>query len=198
MQKSLAKFYNKIAKEYVQQNWYNEHLSIPSLEFFSKILPIHSKILDVGCGGWQDSKFLTDNDFTVHGIDISKEMIKLAKKYAPKANFTITDVIELPSTKKYNWIRCCRVFHHISINEQDIFLKKLNTLLKKDGILYITSVVSDKRENYEMLDARDNKIVKKRLTAKSFKNLLIQYNFEILKFKYWIGKKWMEIFAKKC
>ena len=197
MQKPIAKSYDKIAKEYTNQHGYGEQLSIPSLKTFLTFLPIQAKVLDIGCGGGQDSKFLTDNGCSVFGIDVSKKMISLAKKFAPKTNFKIANVMKLSATNKYDGIWCCRVFQHISINEQDKFLNKLSTLLKKDSILYITSVVSDKNEDYEAFDSGNDGLLKKRLTAKSFKNLLTQRNFKILKFSYWVGKKGMEIFAKK-
>ncbi len=197
MQKSIAKSYDKIAEEYTKQHGYDEQLSIPSLKQFIQFLPPHAKILDVGCGGGQDSKFLSDNDCSVLGIDVSKEMIRLAKKFAIKADFRIIDLMELSTSTKYDGIWCCRVFHHISIGEQDKFLDNIKSLLKKDGIIYITAFVSEKRRDYEAFDSGNDGLLKKRLTAKSFKNLLIQRNFKILKFNYWIGKKGMEIFAKK-
>jgi hypothetical protein len=83
------------------------------------------------------------------------------------------------------------------MNEQDKFLDKIKTLLKKDGVLYLSSVVSDKKIDYEAFDSGSDGLLKKRLTAKSFKKLLVQRNFKIIKFSYWVGKKGMEIFAKK-
>lgn len=86
----------------------------------------------MGCGGGQDSKFLTDENFQVLGIDVSKKMIELAKKLSPKGNFKTISLDELENSLKFDGIWCCRVFHHILLKEQDIFL------LNKDGILYIT------------------------------------------------------------
>lgn len=196
MQKFIAKVYDKIAKDYTKQHGYDEQLSVPSLKQFLSFLPIKAKVLDIGCGGGQDSKFLADSVCLVLGIDISKEMIMLAKKYAPKANFKIADVMKLSSPNEYDGIWCCRVFHHISMIEQDKFLDKIKSLLKKDGVLYLTSVVSN-RKDYEAFDSGSDGLLKKRLTAKSFKNLLVHHNFKILKSSYWVGKKGMEIFAKK-
>ncbi|MFH1089569.1 MAG: class I SAM-dependent methyltransferase [Candidatus Uhrbacteria bacterium] len=196
MKKIIAKSYDKIAKEYTEKHGYNEQLSIPSLKIFLTFLPIGAEILDVGCGGGQDSKFLANKGCLVVGLDVSKKMIELAKKHAPEIKFKNVDVMKMLTSKKYDGIWCCRVFHHISVKKQDKFLAKLKTLLKKDGILYITSVVSDKKEDYEAFDSGNDSLLKKRLTEKSFKNLLIRHGFEILKFKYWVGKKGMEIFCK--
>lgn len=195
--KIIKKYYNKIAKEYTEKHGYSENLSIKSLEKFSSLLPQNSKVLDMGCGGGQDSKFLSDKGFNVLGIDISKEMIKLADKHDPKINFKLMDVMDLPTYKKFNGIWCSRVFHNIPIKEQEKFIKKLTTLLTKNGVLYITAVVSDKKEDYEIFDLKDNGILKKYLQVKSFKSLLINNGFKVLKFKYWEGKRGMEIIAIK-
>lgn len=195
-QKSIATSYDNIAREYIQ-NHASDGLSLPSLKRFMAYLPDRAKVLDVGCGGGQDSKLLADHGYVVFGIDVSKEMIKFAKKMAPEAVFDVEDVMALPARVKYEGIWCCRVFHHISLAEQDAFLRKLYTLLKKDGVLYLTSVVSDTRKDYEAFDSGNDQTLKKRLTTASFKKLLMKHGFELLKFRYWVGKKGMEVFARK-
>jgi len=196
-QKSIAKSYNKIAHEYTKEHGYGEHVALNSLKKFATLLPAKAKVLDVGCGGGQDSKFLFEQGYSVFGVDVSTEMIKLAKKYSPNTKFAVADVLSLPARIKYDGIWCCRVFHHISLAEQNKFLKKLNVLLKKDGVLYLTTVTSDTKEDYEAFDSGSDGLLKKRLTGKSFMSLLEKNNFKILKFKYWVGKKGMEVYASK-
>ena len=111
--KIIKKYYNKIAKEYTKKHGYGENLSIKSLEKFSFLLPQNSKVLDIGCGGGQDSKFLSGKSFNVLGIDISREMIKLAHKHDSKIDSKLMDVMDLPASKKFNGIWCSRVFHNI-------------------------------------------------------------------------------------
>ena len=89
------------------------------------------------------------------------------------------------------------MFHHISENNQDKFLEKLKSLLKKGGILYITSAVSEKKRNYELFDLGEDRLLKKRLTESSFKEIISRHGFDVLEFKYWAGKKGMEILARK-
>ena len=44
-------------------------------------------ILDIGCGTGEQSVFLAENGYGVLGIDISKEMLKIAKERIKDANF---------------------------------------------------------------------------------------------------------------
>ncbi len=192
----IARSYNRVADDYFNQIGLLG-LSEKALKKFLKLLPGKAKILDVGCGGGQDSKFLANQGCSVMGIDISKEMIKIAKDYAPEAVFLLADLMDLPASKKYDGIWCCRVFHHISLDDQTKFIKKLKVLLKKNGILYLTAFVSDQKGDYESFDSGEDKLLKKRLTTKSFKSLLSNNGFEIISFKYWEGKRGMEIFARK-
>jgi 2-polyprenyl-3-methyl-5-hydroxy-6-metoxy-1,4-benzoquinol methylase len=196
-EKTIARSYDKIAEEYVREHEYGEHLALSSLKLFSSYLKSGARVLDVGCGGGRDSKFLNECGFQVLGIDVSRKMIFLAKKYSRDARFEVADVFKIGTRKKYHGIWCCRVFHHISLKDQDAFLSKLSALLKPNGILYITSVVSDRREDYEAFDSGNEKLLKKRLTSKSFKKLMEKHGFKTMNFKYWVGKKGMEIIAEK-
>lgn len=191
----IAKTYDELAEQYTKES-YEKHLAISSLKQFLSYLPNNSNILDVGCGGGQDSKFLAKNGCSVLGIDISKEMIRLAKKLAPEGKYMVADLSELVA-KEFDGIWCCRVFHHISIKEQRVFLRKLNSLLKPNAVLYISCVVSEKNIDYEAFDSGNNNLLKKRLTPKSFKDMLVANNFKVKQFKFWGGKKGMEIFAIK-
>ncbi len=193
---SIAKTYDTLADKYVKES-YENHLAANSLKQFQEFLPKNSKILDVGCGGGQDSKFLAELGCNVLGIDISNEMIKLAQKLAPKAKFVNTDLSEFNSKEKFDGIWCCRVFHHVSFQEQENFLKKLGELLKSGGILYITCAVSDKNSDFEAFDSGNGNLLKKRLTPESFKSMLTDQCFEIKQSNFWNAKKAMEIFASK-
>lgn len=197
MKPSIVKTYNRIAHEYVERHGYGEQLSQSSLKRFFAYVKPHARILDVGCGGGQDANFFAERGCVVYGIDISKEMVKLAKKYVPSATFRVADVMRFSSDKEFDGIWCCRVFHHIALQKQDNFLKKIRGLLKKGGILYLTSVVSEEDDNYEAFDSGNGGLLKKRLSAKSFKDLLHSHGFDVLKFQYWSGKEGMDVIGRK-
>ena len=199
---SIKKVYNQIAEEYVASYGYGNQMSIPALKKFLKFLPKKAQVLDVGCGGGQDSNFLLKNECVPTGIDVSKKMIAIAKRYAPTIKFAVLDVFTMSTRKKFDGIWCCRVFHHISLKDQERFVKKLNILLKPGGVLYLTAVVSETMEDYENYDSGNGGLLKKRITYKSFKQLLEKHGFKWVKFSYWrrdgkIEKKWMEVIVEK-
>lgn len=58
------------------------------------------KVLDLGCGGGNNSKFLAENDFNIFGIDGSETAVKISKerfkKWKLKGNFIQGDFLNLP------------------------------------------------------------------------------------------------------
>src|ERR1022692_1770368 len=65
------------------------------LDDFVSCLPKESKILDIGCGTGLVAKFLTDRGFKVIGIDISRNMLSLARQIAPAAKFYKRDMTRM-------------------------------------------------------------------------------------------------------
>jgi len=102
-------------------------------------------ILDFGCGPGYLFNELNRNcdNFKYTGMDFSKNSVNLLKeKYQDQKNFE--DAIHIKPEqssyqKTYDCIVCCEVIEHLD----DDFLSKLTstflTLLKPDGVLYITT-----------------------------------------------------------
>lgn len=70
--------YNKIAKDYAKR----QEVLFPEkdAEKFFQLIKNGSKILDIGCASGRDVKQFTDLGFNVIGIDLSENLLKLAKK----------------------------------------------------------------------------------------------------------------------
>lgn len=88
--------WDKIAKNYEENRpkWLVEKNLL--FKYFFLNLPKEGKILDIGSGtGLPYAKFLTDNGFKVLGIDLSQEMVKIAKHNVPKAKFKHLAILDL-------------------------------------------------------------------------------------------------------
>jgi SAM-dependent methyltransferase len=96
--KSLLNSYNQAATEYVDA-FYNELHKKPFdmelLQQFSKRIPTGSKVCDLGCGPGHITEYLYNLGVNVIGIDISENMIKLAKERNPSIRFDIGDMLDL-------------------------------------------------------------------------------------------------------
>jgi len=93
------------------------------------------KVLDLGCGNGRLYEILKDKEVEYTGIDISENLINVAKKKYPKGQFVIGDGINLPfKDHSFDIVYSIAVFHHLPSRELRIqFLKEAKRVLKKDG-----------------------------------------------------------------
>ena len=133
--KGVALIYDKIAKPYA------EEFSRPSdyIDNFLAYVPEKGKILDIGCGPGFDFAYFVSKGFRVIGIDLSKEMLKLAKKRCHKGEFRHQDFrkTDFPQDSFDGIFASCSLIH---IPKMDVLpiLKKFFGILKPGGIIYIS------------------------------------------------------------
>jgi len=96
--------------------------------------------LDVGCGSsGRIIDYLLGAGFDVEGIDISAEMIRLAKERHPKVDFHQADICEWDLSKSYDFISAWDSIWHIPLSEQESIIRRLCSALKSDGVLIFTT-----------------------------------------------------------
>lgn len=107
-----------------------------------KILPTlnkSSKILDVGTGTGKYYEYFFKK-YNITGIDISKEMLKLAQVRIPLGTFIQGNIIndELFKNKEFSHILCLLdTLYHNTYKVQALILKNFYYWLKDGGYLYI-------------------------------------------------------------
>ena len=81
-------------------------------DFLDKVFKEHSKIevktiLDLGCGTGNHAKILSEKGYSVSGIDISSDMVDVAKsKNIKNAEFFVQDMSNFNLNKKFDAIIC--------------------------------------------------------------------------------------------
>ncbi len=110
----------------------------------STILPqLHStmNILELGCGGGKVIELLCKHTIipkNITGVDISKELISIAQRYTPQANFIVKDMTKIPIQKNYfDAIISVRSFEYLNIKELASMFQIAYASLKSKGQLYI-------------------------------------------------------------
>jgi ubiquinone/menaquinone biosynthesis C-methylase UbiE len=94
--------------------------------------------LEVGCGKGELSRRLAESFERVLAIDLSPEMIRLAREHSPNLTnleFELADILtyELPA-ENYDCIATIATLHHLPLRE---VLLKLKAALKSGGVLLV-------------------------------------------------------------
>ncbi|MGP5326202.1 class I SAM-dependent methyltransferase [Vreelandella titanicae] len=94
------------------------------------------KALDIGCGcTGRFIDFLQQEDFTPEGVDISDEMLRLAKQKHPDVTFHHQDICQWQPLEKYDFITAWDSIWHIPLVQQESVMTKLIGSLNKGGVL---------------------------------------------------------------
>jgi ubiquinone/menaquinone biosynthesis C-methylase UbiE len=141
----IKKAYKLLGEEYYNTRkhksggsyFYNELLEFPTtLKLLGNVK--EKKILDLGCGPGIHSKKLSDQGAKVKGIDISKELIEIAKNEAPKVEFKVGDINKLPyKDAEFDIVFASLVMGHLK--EWDKALSEIKRVLRRDGFFVFSN-----------------------------------------------------------
>ena len=128
----------------IAPSWYNfRHWSIFRTELEVLAQRWHSgRLLNLGCAHGPDFLPFTQN-CELFGVDFSHEMLRFARKYSQKFNFSVNlslaDVNALPfNAETFDWAISVATYHHITGKEQLAALEELRRVLKPGGEAFIT------------------------------------------------------------
>jgi len=101
-------------------------------------LPPQSRILDAGCGMGEWTVYLTDQNFQVYGLDISKNTIERLQKVLPSYTFVCGDIRQTDFTADY-FDACFAwgVYEHFEKGLGECLLES-RRILKPGGWLFIS------------------------------------------------------------
>jgi len=140
----MKKEYNKLSKYYDALHHRKDYET--EANFFIGLIKKYKKsrgkkLLDVACGTGEHIKYLKKN-FDCEGIDLSVELIKIAKEKNPNLEFNVQNMKKLDLKKKFDVITL--LFSSIAYlkNKNEIIktLKKFYNHLEVGGVLIIETL----------------------------------------------------------
>jgi len=134
----LKERYDRIAESYMGSRALFDNMS--QLEMLAELIPIKSKVLDLGCGtGLPVAKFFSDRGHEVIGIDLSDRMIALARANVPNGKFFINDVMEILFDEDcFDLIVSFYCLVHLSKDNQRTIFNNIIHWLKVGGYFYFS------------------------------------------------------------
>jgi len=184
--KKTIQFYDGRAKEYFEESK-NYDLRKAYHDFIS-LLPeakYHS-ILDLGCGGGRDLKYFADHGFQVVGLDGSKKMCDLARKWSGCKAFQQDFLsLELPPSRFHGIFAASSLFH-IPKAELTRILRQVHYSLKEGGVLYLSNPVGESEE-------WDGESYGNYMNWNAYKGYLKEAGFQPIKhYEMTVGEPWQE------
>jgi len=177
---SVVGFYDKTAKKFSETVF--DYLHKEQFDEFLEFMPKNAKILDIGCGPAHPTKYLKENGFSVEGIDLSKELIKIAKQKVPEVTFKLMDLRKLDySAENFDGLFACYSLIHIPEKEVLQTLIEFNRVLKLNGFLFL-AIQEGKGEGFvESSMHEKEKVFIKYFSEEEIKNFLEEAGFEVVK-----------------
>lgn len=153
----VAGTYDEISERYHRERLgkkspFNEFLEMPAtLSMLEKIRG--KKILDIGCGTGIYARILKRRGAKMFGIDISPNMIEIARSHVPDVDFRVGSVSKLPYKNGYfDIVFSAYVLHHFE--DLDVAFSEISRVLKGGGV-YIFSTTNPVAEVTRRIKGRD-------------------------------------------
>ena len=139
-----TQMYTKLAKYYDKMHHFFDYKG--QVEFIIDQFEKHNKsgkkkVLDVACGTGNHANLLVKRGFDVTGIDISKDMLKQAKKKDKRIRYLLRDMKDFKLNERFDMIICMfnSILYNLDKNQLKKTFRNFYTHLEKGGILIFES-----------------------------------------------------------
>jgi SAM-dependent methyltransferase len=140
------KTWNEVALLY-QEKFMNDELYNDTYDRFCELIPkTDPDILEIGCGPGNITRYLLRKrpDLKLSGTDAAPNMVELAGKNNPSANFSVLDCRDISSIhSRFCGIICGFCMPYLSRIESEKLIRDCSHLLNKDGIFYFSVIEGD-------------------------------------------------------
>lgn len=121
------------------------------------------KILEIGCGVGR----LMKNDNLFYGIDISKNMIEIAKKRKPNCHFKVSDGRTIPyGNNFFQYVYSVLLFQHLPFEAISAYIKETARVLSAKGIFIFQFIKGNENEPFSI--HHDGLLIKDELIKNGF------------------------------
>ena len=138
--------WNRIAQQYedafMDLELYNDTYDV----FCESIKNDNARILEIGCGPGNISKYLLTRNpsYNILAIDVSHKMIELAKKNNPNTECQVLDCRNITELQKtFDAIICGFTIPYLSKPDCSKLISDCKKLMNKEAVLYLSFVPGD-------------------------------------------------------
>lgn len=144
--KAAADIFNKYANDY-QERFMDVSLYHYSLDLFCEnITKQNASVFELACGPGNITKYLLTQktDLQITGTDLAPNMVELAQKNNPTANFKMMDCRNLSLLNNtYDAIMCSFCLPYLTKNEAVKLIEDCGKILNTAGVIYLSTMIED-------------------------------------------------------
>lgn len=181
---SAVNIFNKYAKEYADK-FMDVNLYANTFDFFcDTVQNQNAEVLELACGPGNITKYILNKrpDFKILGLDLAPNMVELAKVNNPSAEFKIMDCRDILKLKKmFDALMCGFCLPYLSKEETVQLIKDASTLLKSEGIFYISTMEDDYSKSGFKKGSKGDEIYMHYYQGDFLTDTLIENGFTVLK-----------------
>lgn len=128
--------YDRLASAYAESRVGETH---PELEWLLTRLDDGSSVLDIGCGAGVPVTRSLAKKFAVTGVDVSREMLRLARANVPNASFVRSDITSVEfDESSFDAVVAFFSLFHIPREDHARLFRRIRDWLKPGGYLMCT------------------------------------------------------------
>lgn len=171
------KAYDDLAEEFERKIQVRKTNQKNIVNKFNKFILKHrlpnKSLLEIGPAAGYTTKLLCDSGYRVTAIELSPKLSEICKRIAPESEIINDDFLNHDfGDKKYSGVLVIAFIHLFPKSDTEKVLKKINSLLISDGIVYISTTLHKlAKEGFE----RNHTIILLRLY---FFNILFPFFFK--------------------
>ncbi len=135
----MENFYHLNPQEYIKATFKADMSN--EYRFYLQHLKPKGKILEIGFGSGRDMLYFKNNGYDVYGIDIEDEFVEHAKGLG--LNCEKVNIMDFNSDDKFDGIWACSSLIHFTSDDLENVFKKIESLLKDDGVAYVSFKYGD-------------------------------------------------------
>jgi 2-polyprenyl-3-methyl-5-hydroxy-6-metoxy-1,4-benzoquinol methylase len=182
-----VKAYDEISSAY-QEKFMDIHLYDDTYDKFCTLIKKkNAKVFEIGCGPGNITKYLLAKRpyLKIEAIDLSPNMIRLAKANNPTADFKMMDCRKIDEIhSRFDAIMCGFCIPYLSKEECTKLIKDCSNLLNNSGVIYLSMIEGDyNNSGYELSSNGQFKMYVYYHSADNLQKGLKENGFELIDLK---------------
>lgn len=138
------KAYDLLAAQYDEKAKIRRANNETSVRHFTHFITTGNKVVDIGCAVGLDTQIFTELGYEATGIDISGEMVRIARRRNPEADIVEGDFFNLDLQKgNFDAAYAQDLIHLYPSDQASAVLNRISYLLKPEGVAHIATTRHD-------------------------------------------------------